>query len=153
MMDVINVLTQIYFPVSAVMFCIFAWTLAKHFEEMEKKIDNINIIDKKIDNISVQQEDANAVLISLSVYHSLVCQAVWQLENYFKHILLLSISCIFVSVVLYSFSVIEVGSRNYTFSAVRLFEIVSLFVILDTICYVADLMKNKVIFNKSYILF
>lgn len=123
------------------MFCTFGWSLAKYFEEIKKQVDSI----------SAHQEPNNALML-VSIHHSLVCQAVWQLEKYFSRILLLPISCIFVNAVYYSYYAIDAAHCNdYGYFAIRLLVTFVMFVLLVAICYIAELITNKVIFGLLFI--
>ena len=71
--------------ISVRMFCTLGLALAMHFEE----------IATQIDNVSLHLPNLKERLNEWSVAHSLVCNAIRQLEEYFGNVLLLSVCCIF----------------------------------------------------------
>ena len=116
------------------MFCILAWALACKFSQLNDQLNDLKDL-KDID------------LRIFGIRHSLVCQAVWQLEEYFQNIMLLCVSYIFVGAI--DFSACAFSAFNGSEYNEGIFETAQLavaFVLLDAICNVAERLKDKVLF-------
>ena len=123
---------HIYLLSAVAMFCIMAWTLACKFSQLSDQLNDLN--DKDVD------------LRVFSVRHSLICQAVWKLQQYFQNVMLLSISCIFGGAINGSSSAYFYFDRetDYKFAILQMVEVGGTLVVLDAICYTAERLKDKV---------
>ena len=124
---------RIYICSAVAMFCILASALACKFSQLDDQLNDW------------KGEDVD--LGVFGVRHLLVCQAVWQLEDYFQNVMLLSISCIFVGAIncsSYAYSQFSIPNPNYASAILEMVEVVVAFVLMDAICYVAECLKDKV---------
>ena len=76
----------IYLFSPAAMFCILAWALACKFSQLNNQLKDL--------------KDKNGDLCVFSVRHSLVCQAVLKLQQYFQNVLLALICYIFLGTII-----------------------------------------------------
>ena len=118
-----------YICLSSIMFCLLAWSVACRLSQLDDQLKNLKGSDVRV----------------VGVGHSLVCQAVWQLEEYFQITMLLTTGCIFVGIInncFYSYTSFD--EDNYIRAAVHLFQVAVKFVLLDAICYSAERLKDQV---------
>lgn len=126
----------IYMCSTMAMFCTLAWALVRKFSQINDQLNDL--------------KEPDVDLRACSVRHSLVCQAVWQLEQYFQNIMLISISCIFVGAVNDSFfSYFYFGRGMYVKAAVFAWEVAYRFFWIDAVCYVAGRLKDEVKFDTN----
>lgn len=112
------------------MFCTLAWLLACKFRQIS---DQVN--DSKCGH----------QLRAISDRHLLVCQAVDQLDKYFRNILLIVTCCIFIGAINDSFSCYwQFGQANYEMALIFAFETVLDFLLLERICNAAERLKDEV---------
>ena len=115
--------------ISVRMFCTLGLALAMHFEE----------IATQIDNVSLHLPNLKERLNEWSVAHSLVCNAIRQLEEYFGNVLLLSVCCIFTGSTNFA---VFFYDKNKNLGNIRF--VVRYFLLLNAICYVAESLKDQV---------
>ena len=128
---IISYTWRIYICSAVAMFCILAWALACKFSQLNDQLDDL--------------KDSDIDLSVFSVRHSLVCRAVWQLEEYFQNTMLLAIICIFVGAIQSSFCVYkEFRDADYNIVVQQICEVTLVFFLLDAVCYVAECLKEKV---------
>ena len=76
--------------------------------------------------------------------HSLISQAIYQLEKYFQNIMMVHISCIFVGTISYCVFIL-LGIAQFNFKTSIFCEAVLIrFVVLNAVCYAAERLKNQV---------
>ena len=126
---------RVYICSAVALFCILAWALACKFSQLNDQLDDL--------------KDNDVDLGVFSVRHSLVCRAVWQLEEYFQNIMLLAISCIFIGAIGCSSFVLYKAflDANYNYAVQLIAEVTVAFFLLDAVCYVAECLKDKVSFQ------
>ena len=126
----------IYLFSPAAMFCILAWALACKFSQLDNQLKDL--------------KDKNGDLCVFSVRHSLVCQAVLKLQQYFQNVLLALICYIFLGTISYSyFTYCEFCTGNYKYATVLFSHVITKFLVLKAICYVAECLKEKVLYRAS----
>ena len=124
--------TNIYFTLSAVMFCVLVWALAMQFEEIEKQVDNVLL----------PRFDFKRLLKEWSIHHSLICRAVFKLETYFSVISLISIGCTFARMGSLFYVIREDDHPDYY--ALSIIRTVEASVLLYAVCSAADMLTNNV---------
>ena len=120
--------------ISVAMFCTLGLVLAMYFEE----------IAMQIDNFSLHLPNLKERLNEWSVAHSLVCNAIRQLEEYFGNVLLLSVCCIFTGSINFAVFSYSVFWENVFSCLVHVFFVLKYFTCLYVICYVAESLKDQV---------
>ena len=133
-------LQQIYMNLSTVMFCTLALALADQYAQIEEQIRNVSLLER----------DVIILVNKWSVHASLTCLAIRKVQNYFSFVLLLSITCIFIETITYChFAFLFLSGNVQLDLSHAIFPFVQIFrriILLNAICYAADLMQIKVSF-------
>ena len=135
-------LANLYLLLPSVFLYILAWTLAEllaqNFKEMERVLENAG------------QDIGGLFLHESVVRHSLVCQAVWKLEEFFSSIMLVNVVCIFISSINFFFLILDGFAKGqFGFAASLIFAVLLRFLLLDAIGRMAERLKNKVHLTKT----
>ena len=127
----VDQMTNIYFTMSAVMFCVFGWSLTHHFVGTKKEIQRTTLL----------QTDIPVLLRKWSIRHSIACFAVYKLERYFSFILLFSISSTFCQLIA-TIQILMANSHGSQMVAVVM--LIPEVLIFIAVCSFGDLIKNEV---------
>ena len=128
-------LSTFYLLLPSLFLYILTWTLSELFAEICKETELAFATGQDVDRM---------VQVS-GVRHSLVCQAVWTLKEFFSSIMLVNVAYIFISSITYCFAVLyRIDKSN--FAAILPFAISSLirFLVLDAIGQAAERLREKV---------
>ena len=112
-----------------------AWSLSELFAQ----------IGKEMERAFADGRDIGRSVRMAGVRHSLVCQAVWRLDVFFRNMMLINVSCIFVSSINFCFLILKrFSERNFSRAAVFIFAVLIRFAVLVAIGRAAERLKNKV---------
>ena len=120
-----------------------AWTLSELLAE----------ICSEMERSFADGRDVGRIVQVSGVRHSLVCQAVWRLAQFFSNVILVDVACIFVSSINYCFFIMDENTtrRGYLLQAMLwLFNVLPRFAVLEAIGQVAERMKDKVCILNYY---
>ena len=114
---------------------ILAWGLSELFAQICKEMERA-FADGQGVGLFVQES---------GVRHSLICQAVWKLDEYFRSITLVNVVCIFVNCI-NCFVLILDSLNKRKFVNVASYSVGTLirFLVLEAIAQIAERLKNKV---------
>lgn len=117
---------------------ILAWSLSELFTEIRKEMECAFADGKDVGRFV--QESAER--------HSLVCQAVWKLNVYFRNIMLVNVACIFASSINYFYFMVDkFNERNFTLIVYYSSSFLMLYLVIYVIGYATECLKEKVNFR------
>ena len=132
-----------YVMLPALFLCTLTWNLSELFAQ----------ICKEMERAFAEGQDVGHIAQESGVCHSLICQAVWRLEEFFGNVMLVDVACIFVSCINFCVLLLDdLGNGIFTTWATYLFGALSRFIALEAIGSSAERLKNKVHFVSSKIL-